>query len=66
MEAETTMDSKEMLNRKKQLLEEYQVTEEELTNIDETLAGEIKGAVSFAKKSPFPKPESALEGLFEE
>ncbi len=51
---------------KKQLLEIYQVTEEELTGIDNAIADEIKEAEAFAKKSPFPKPESALEGLFEE
>lgn len=50
---------------KKQLLEEHQVTEEELAGIEDSITGEVKEAVDFAKKSPFPKPESALEGLFE-
>ena len=47
-------------------MEDYQVTEEELTGLADTIADEIKEAVTFAKKSPFPKPESALEGLYEE
>ena len=51
---------------KKLLMKDYQVTEEELTGLEDTIADEVKEAVTFAKKSPFPKPESALEGLYEE
>lgn len=51
---------------KKQLLEKYQISSDELKTIDESVQEEIKAAVEFAKKSPFPKPESALEGLFAE
>ncbi|MHA1129893.1 MAG: thiamine pyrophosphate-dependent dehydrogenase E1 component subunit alpha [Candidatus Helarchaeota archaeon] len=51
---------------KRRLLEEYKVAEDELIEIEAALSEEIKTAVSFAKKSPFPKPESALEGLYEE
>ncbi|MHA1266538.1 MAG: thiamine pyrophosphate-dependent dehydrogenase E1 component subunit alpha [Candidatus Helarchaeota archaeon] len=50
----------------KRLKEEYQVSEEDLAQLEETIAAEIKEAINFAKKSPFPKPESALEGLFAE
>ena len=51
---------------KQRLMAEYNVTEDELTAIEEALTDQIKEAINFAKKSPFPKPESALEGLFEE
>lgn len=51
---------------KKDLLDNYAVAEEELTAIEENIKNEINEAVEFAKKSPFPKPESALEGLFTE
>jgi len=50
---------------KNQLITDYQVTEEELTNIEEAIKSEIKEAVDFARDSPYPKLESALEGLFE-
>jgi pyruvate dehydrogenase E1 component alpha subunit len=49
---------------KKDLLENYSVADEELTAIEENVKNEINEAVEFAKKSSFPKPESALEGLF--
>ncbi len=51
---------------KKELIENYSVSEEELTAIEEAVRNEIKEAVEFAKNSPFPKPESALKGLFVE
>lgn len=51
---------------KQTLIKDYQVTEEELISIDDSIKEEIKEAVSFAKKSSFPKLESALEGLFVE
>jgi pyruvate dehydrogenase E1 component alpha subunit len=50
----------------KRLLEDYDVSEDELTEMEDAIKAEIKDAVDFAKKSPFPKPESALEGLYEE
>jgi len=51
---------------KKDLLENYSVADEELAAIEENVTNEINEAIEFAKKSPFPKPESALEGLFVE
>jgi pyruvate dehydrogenase E1 component alpha subunit len=49
---------------KQELLRNYAVPEEELTGIEERVKNEINEAVEFAKKSSFPRPESALEGLF--
>ncbi len=51
---------------KSEMIKKYQVTEEELSEIQEILKIEVKEAIDFAKKSPFPKPSSALEGLFTE
>ncbi|NVM52689.1 MAG: thiamine pyrophosphate-dependent dehydrogenase E1 component subunit alpha [Candidatus Helarchaeota archaeon] len=51
---------------KNEMIKDNKITEEELSAIDEAFKKEIKEAIDFAKKSPFPKPSSALEGLFVE
>lgn len=55
-----------ILRLKKQLIEEYKVDEEELTSIEDSIKNEVKEAVDFAKKSPYPQLETALKGLFVE
>ncbi len=51
---------------KNEMIKQYQITEEELSEIEEDYKTKVKEAIDFAKKSPFPKPSSALEGLFTE
>jgi len=46
------------------LLEMGALTKEEATRIDEQLKAQIEDAVTFARQSPLPAPEEALEDLF--
>ncbi len=46
------------------LTEEEGVTEEELSAIEAELAKDLEAALAFAKSSPEPRPEDALEDLY--
>lgn len=46
------------------LTEEEGVTEEELSAIETELAKDLEAALAFAKSSPEPRPEDALEDLY--
>lgn len=47
------------------LLEKEVITEKEIESIKKIIEEEVKEAVEFARKSPYPKPEKALENVFE-
>lgn len=49
----------------KLLLEKEIITEEEIESIKKIIDEEVEGVVEFARKSPYPKPEKALENVFE-
>jgi len=49
---------------RKRLAEMKVMTEQDAEKIDTEIAGEIEEAVKFAKESPFPAPEEALEDVF--
>lgn len=49
---------------KTKLIEMDILTEEEAENIEEEVATEIERAVEFAKESPLPRPETALENIY--
>ena len=51
-------------NFRKRLFEMNVSTEQDLEKIDSEIAEEIEEAVKFAKESPFPAPEEALEDVF--
>jgi len=51
-------------NFEAKLLEMGALTKEEAARIDEQLKAQIEEAVNFARQSPFPTPEEALEELF--
>lgn len=46
------------------LLKKKVIAQREIDNIKKDISEEIKSAVSFAKDSPFPGPEQALEGVY--
>ena len=46
------------------LIDEEGMTEEELSTIDEELANELEEALEFAKNSPEPLPEDALNDVY--
>ena len=48
----------------KRLVEMKVLNEQDAEKIDAEIADEIEGAVKFAKESPFPAPEEALEDVF--
>ncbi len=60
------ISSDPVTNYRKRLLEEGLVTEEELEEIETEVAGEVEEAVAFAKESPAPALESALEDVYKE
>jgi pyruvate dehydrogenase E1 component alpha subunit len=49
---------------REQLLKEKMMTEEEERRIQMEVKTSIEGAVQFAKESPFPSPEEAVQDLF--
>jgi len=49
---------------RKRLLEMGVLSEEQVEAIGTEIAGEIEQAVTFARESPFPAPEEALEDVF--
>jgi len=49
----------------KLLLEKEVITEKEIESIKKIIEEEVKEAVEFARKSPYPKPEEALVNVFE-
>jgi len=49
---------------RKRLAEMKVMTEQDADKMDAGIAGEIEEAVKFAKESPFPAPEEALEDVF--
>ncbi|HEY90305.1 MAG TPA: thiamine pyrophosphate-dependent dehydrogenase E1 component subunit alpha [Dehalococcoidia bacterium] len=49
---------------RKRLAEMKIMTEQDADKMDAGIAGEIEEAVKFAKESPFPAPEEALEDVF--
>lgn len=49
---------------KQQLIEQGVFTEEEANRIQEEVAAAIEEAVSFARQSPYPEPEEALQHVF--
>lgn len=49
---------------REQILEEKMMTEEEEKRIQTEVKASIEEAVQFAKKSPFPSPEEAIQDLF--
>lgn len=49
---------------RQQLIDQGVVTEADVDQIDEEIAADVKAAEEFARKSPFPEPEEALEHLF--
>lgn len=51
---------------KKVLLSDHGVTESELSIIKEQVTQEITDAFEYAEKSPWPKPEEALEDVYQE
>ena len=51
-------------NFEAKLVEMGVLTKEEATKIDEDLKAQIEEAVNFARQSPLPDPEEALEDLF--
>ena len=53
-----------ILRLKKVLIEEEEVAETELEAIDQELQTELEAAVEYAKSSPSPRPEDALEDLY--
>lgn len=55
-----------ILKFKQELINNYQMTEEEFANVKEEVINEIKEAFEYAEKSPWPKPEEALEDVFVE
>ena len=53
------------IERLAQQLEEWgDAGREELEGIDRAIAAELERDVEFSEKSPFPEPESALEGVY--
>jgi pyruvate dehydrogenase E1 component alpha subunit len=46
------------------MVEEGFATEEDLQNVEKDVEREMKTAIEFAEKSPFPKPEDALTDVF--
>lgn len=49
---------------RQQLIEQGVFTEEEASKIQEQVAAAVEEAVSFARQSPYPEPEEALQHVF--
>jgi pyruvate dehydrogenase E1 component alpha subunit len=49
---------------KKQLLEQGDISDEEVMQIEKEVADSVEAAVKFAKDSPHPAPEEALEDVY--
>ena len=48
----------------RELVEAKQASREEIAAMETKIKAEIAAAVGFAVASPYPKPETALEGTF--
>lgn len=56
---------KDPINRfRKQLLSSEVASETEIKQIETEVAAEIENAVKFAKESPYPAPEEALDDVY--
>jgi len=53
-----------VLFAEKQLLSKEIVTEEQLNEIKKGIADEINETIDFARNSPYPAPEEALQNVF--
>ncbi|GAH74638.1 unnamed protein product, partial [marine sediment metagenome] len=62
---ETAKEKDPISKFEKLLLEKEIITEEEIESIKKIIEEEVKEVVEFARKSPYPKPEKALENVFE-
>ena len=49
---------------RQRLMQQGLITEEEAAAIDREIAAEVKAAEEFARNSPFPEPQEALEHVF--
>jgi pyruvate dehydrogenase E1 component alpha subunit len=49
---------------RQRILDEGVATEEEIVALEEAVDAEIDDSVEFAKKSPFPSLESAMEDIY--
>jgi acetoin:2,6-dichlorophenolindophenol oxidoreductase subunit alpha len=53
-----------ILKFEKLLLEKKIITDKEVENIRKRIEEEVEEVIEFARKSPYPKPEEALENVF--
>ena len=61
----TWQEQKDPINRFEQvLIQEQTLTKKKSRVIWDEVKAELDAAIEFAKNSPFPKPEEALEDLF--
>jgi len=61
----TWQEKKDPINRFEQVLIQDQIlTKKKLRVVWDEVKAEMDAAIEFAKNSPFPKPEEALEDLY--
>lgn len=65
-EQELWLKKDPIIKLKQVLVNDYQMKEEEFDSIRKEAINEIKEAFEYAEKSPWPKPEEALEDVFVE